>query len=257
MTSIAVTFALPAESSEFLRRLGNKTRADRNSVSIVSGTIEDRAIEVLHTGVGEKICRERIGKFLEGAEFHVLISTGFAGGLNDQLQVNDLLLAKNFTTIDLKQVQSSLSGLPVRTADMLTLPALIDSREKRERIARESGAAAVDMETEFIARACAEHGIPLLSVRVITDTPSLAFPAPPEKLFDVQQQRTHIGVLARYFLAHPKRIAGLVQFARRIAYARRNLANAIFAMVAAIYVNRLDDSRKPPLSHRHSAGSGH
>ena len=102
MTRIAVTFALPAESSEFLRRLGNKSRADRNGISIVRGTIGHRSIEVIHTGVGENICRERIGKFLENQQFDFLISAGFAGSLNHELQVNDLLVAKNFSTVDLK-----------------------------------------------------------------------------------------------------------------------------------------------------------
>src|SRR6266705_5435501 len=174
---IAITFALPAESSEFLRRLGNKSRADRNGVRIVRGTIGHRSIEVIHTGVGEKICRERIGKFLENQQFDFLISAGFAGSLNHELQVNDLLLAKNFLTLDLKHARSSLSNVSIHAANMLTVPALIDSAEERERIARESGASAVDMETEFIACACAEHGIPLLSLRVITDTPTEPFPA--------------------------------------------------------------------------------
>ncbi len=228
---IAITFALPTESSEFLRRLGNKSRADRNGISIVRGTIGHRSIEVIHTGVGENICRQRIGKFLENQQFDSLISAGFAGSLNHKLRVNDLLVAKNFSTVDLKHAQSSLSGLSVRTADLLTLPALIDSSEERERIARESGAGAVDMETEFIARACAAQGIPLLALRVVTDTPTQPFPAPPSVLFDIQQQRTHIGVLAKFFLAHPKRMPGLVQFARRIARARKTLSNALVQIV--------------------------
>ena len=82
---IAVTFALPAESSEFLRRLGNKSRADRNGVRVVRGTIGHRSIEVIHTGVGENSCKERIGKFLENQQFDFLISAGFAGSLDDQL----------------------------------------------------------------------------------------------------------------------------------------------------------------------------
>ena len=169
---IAVTFALPAESSEFLRRLGNKSRADRNGITIVRGTIDRRSIEVIHTGVGEDISSERIGKFLGNQQFDFLISAGFAGSLNRELQVNDLLVAKNFSTLDRKQAQSSLSNVPIYAANMLTVPALIDSSEERERIARDSGASAVDMETEFIARACAVHSIPLLALRVITDTPT-------------------------------------------------------------------------------------
>jgi len=226
---IAVTFALPAESSEFLRRLGNKSRANRNGIRIVHGTIGHRSIEVIHTGVGENICRQRIGRFLENQRFEFLISAGFAGSLNHELQVNDLLVAKNFSTVDLKH--ASLSNVSIYAANMLTVSALIDSGEERERIAHESGASAVDMETEFIARACATHGIPLLALRVITDTPTQPFPAPPSVLFNIQKQRTHVAALARFFLAHPGRVLGLVQFARRITRARKILSNALVRIV--------------------------
>jgi nucleoside phosphorylase len=226
---IAVTFALPAESSEFLRRLGNKSRANRNGIRIVHGTIGHRSIEVIHTGVGENICRQRIGRFLENQQFEFLISAGFAGSLNHELQVNDLLVAKNFSTVDLKH--ASLSNVSIYAANMLTVSALIDSGEERERIAHESGASAVDMETEFIARASATHGIPLLALRVITDTPTQPFPAPPSVLFNIQKQRTHVAALARFFLAHPGRVLGLVQFARRITRARKILSNALVRVV--------------------------
>jgi len=234
MTRIAVTFALPAESSEFLRRLGNRSRADRNGLCIVHGTIDHRSIEVIHTGVGENICRQRIGKFLENQQFDFLISAGFAGSLNHELQVNDLLLAQNFLTLDPKQTQSSLSNVSIYATNMLTVPAMIDSTEERERIARESGASAVDMETEFIARACAAHGIPLLSLRVITDTPTQPFPAPASVLFDVQKQRTPFAMFAKFLLAHPGCIPGLVQFARRISRGRTILTNALVEIARRI-----------------------
>jgi adenosylhomocysteine nucleosidase len=231
---IAVTFALPAESSEFLRRLGNKSRDNHNGLKIVHGTIDHRAVEVFHTGVGEKTCTQRIGRFLENPQFDFLISAGFAGALNHELQVNDVLVAKNFSTVDLRQVQSSLSNVPIHAANMLTVPALIDSSEERERIACESGASAVDMETEFIARACANRAVPLLSLRVITDTPSQPFPAPPNVLFDIKRQRTHHLKLGTFFLAHPTRVPSLLQFARRIANARKILANALVAVAQSI-----------------------
>ena len=228
---IAVTFALPAESSEFLRRLGNKSHVNRDGIRIVRGTIGHRAIEVIHTGVGENICRERIGKLLENPQFDFLISAGFAGSLNHELQVNDVLFATNFSTVDLKHAQSLLSDVSIQAGILLTVPALIDSSGERERIARESGASAIDMETEFIARGCAGRGIPMLALRVITDTPTQPFPAPPSVLFDLQQQRTHIAMLAKFFLSHPRRMSGLAQFARRIARARKTLADALVDVV--------------------------
>lgn len=228
---IAVTFALLAESSVFVRRLRDRTSAERNGVRIVRGKMADQLIEVLHTGVGEKVCRERIEKFLKDQQFDLMISAGFAGALNDELQVGDLLLAKNFSTIDMNQRGLSFSSLPIHMADLLTVPAPIDSSDERNRIARESGAAAVDMETEFIARACAEHGVPLLSLRVITDTPRKPFPAPTKVLFDIERQRTRLLTLATFFLAHPNRAPRMVQFAKSIAHARKILASALVAVV--------------------------
>ncbi len=176
---IAVTFALPAESSGFLRRLHKQTRSNRNGVRLIHGEIDNRAIEVLHTGVGEKVCRERMANFLRDREFSYLISAGFAGALNDRLQAGDL-------------------------------------------------------ETEFIARACAEHGIPLLSLRAISDTPSEPFPAPSNILFDVVNQRTNLVKLAAFFLTRPKRVPRLIQFAKRIARARETLASAIVDVATAL-----------------------
>ena len=231
---IAVTFALPAESSEFLRHLHNQSRIDRSGIRTIRGKINDRAVEVLHTGVGEKACRQRVAKFLQGQRFDLLISTGFAGALNDQLKVGDLLLAKNFSTIELNNRRKSFSSLPIHEVDLLTVAALIDSSEKRIEIARTSGAAAVDMETEFIALACADHGIPLLSLRVISDTLDEPFPGPTKVLFDIEQQRTRLLRLATFFLAQPNRVPRLIQFARRIARARKILTGALVAAISEL-----------------------
>ena len=238
---IAVTFALLAESQEFLRLLGNKSRADRNGVPTIRGKIGDRPVEVVHTGVGAKVCQQRMRKFLSAAgrirrgeqdlQIDYLISAGFAGALNDRLQPGDLLLAKNFSTIRPEGNFSSLCISTIHVADLLTVPSLIDSSEERTKLARESGAAAVDMETEFIARACAAQSIPLLSLRVISDTPRECFPAPANVLFDIERQQTRMLKLATHLVAHPSRVPSLVQFARRIAHARKILADSLVTAI--------------------------
>ena len=87
------------------------------------------------------------------------------------------------------------------------------------------------METEFIARACAAHAIPVLSLRVISDTPKELFPAPTDVLFDIERQQTQVLKLATHFFARPHHIPRLVHFARRIARARKILADALVAVV--------------------------
>jgi nucleoside phosphorylase len=231
---IAVTFALPAESSAFLRRLGEKSRSNRSDVEVISGEINNRAVEIFYTGVGEKICRQRIGKFLAHRQPDCVISAGFAGALDDQFQVGDLLLAENFSSHRLIKEHSLVSSLPIHSAKLLTMPAMIDSAEERKKIAQITGASAVDMETEFIARACAQHGTPLLSLRVISDAPANPFPVSSTVLFDVVRQRTDMLKFAGFFLTHPNRLPHLVQFAKRITRARKNLATALVAVVRNI-----------------------
>ncbi len=227
MTRIGVTFALPTEGARFVRRLSNKSRSTRNGIQTVLGKIDNREVAVLHTGVGEKACRYRLAKFLQDQQFDCLISAGFAGALTDDLRVGDLLLAENFSTIDLGEKCSSLSSLPIHLGDLLTVPALIDSPEKRNQLALTSGAAAVDMETEFVARACGASGIPLLSLRVISDTPRNLFPVPANVLFDIERQQTRILKLTTHLLTHPTGVPRLIRFSGQIKRAREILADAL------------------------------
>src|SRR4029450_13392713 len=228
---IAVTFALPAESSTFLRRLGNKSQSERQGIKTIRGKIDDRTIEVLHTGVGEKTCHQRMASFLQDRQFDCLITAGFAGALNNKLHTGDLLFAENFSTFQLNEMRPRLGSSHIHRANLLTVPSIVDSIDERQKIAQTTGAAAIDMETEFIARGCAEHGVPLLSLRVITDTPTEAFPAPAHVLFDIAKQRTQPANLMAFFLTRPNRVPGLVQFATRIAAARKTLANALVAIL--------------------------
>jgi nucleoside phosphorylase len=220
---IAITFALPAESSHLIRLLRDRKRGKRNDVFTICGTIEQRSVEILHTGVGEKTCRQRMAGFLQDREFECLISAGFAGALTDELGIGDILHASNFSTLSPRED----SDQSIHTGNLYTGQSMIDSREERAELAQRTGAIAIDMETKFIARACAEHALPMLALRVISDSPSQRLPAPPDVLFNLTKQRTELGRLGAYFLGHPGRVVSLLRFSRQIARARKALASAI------------------------------
>src|SRR5207248_10246010 len=110
---------------------------------------------------------------------------------------------------------------------LATVPRIIASRSERKRWAAESGAVAVDMETEFIAAACAAHQVPMLSLRVMSDTPAEPLPAPPEVLFDLEKQKTNFARLALYVVTHPGALKRLVAFRQQVALARRSLAETL------------------------------
>jgi adenosylhomocysteine nucleosidase len=208
---IAITFALPAESSSYRRAL-----PQNNS-----------AVEVLHTGVGEKACQHNLANFLQGRQPNYLISAGFAGALSDELRAGDLILGKNLSSIPIDRVESALSGLRLHVGDLYTADTMIESPDQRKAIRQATGAIAVDMETKFISQTCAERGIPMISIRAISDTADEPFPAPSEVLFDLEKQRTNMIKLFSFFLTHPHRIPGLVRFAGTIASARETLTKAL------------------------------
>ena len=225
---IAIAFALPAESSDFVRLLTKPVIYAREGVESIRGQIHGRAVAVFHTGVGEKSCRAHIENFLHQPQFKYLISAGFAGALDRELQIGNLLLSENFSSPELlgsPHLDFADSGLFV--GKLATVPGVIDSKSERDRWAVESGAVAVDMETEFIAAACAAHRVPMLSLRVMSDTPSEPFPAPPEVLFDLEKQKTNFARLARYLVTHPGALKRLRVFRQQVALARQSLTSAL------------------------------
>jgi nucleoside phosphorylase len=222
---IAITFALPAESSDFIRRLERPALHSREGVESIRGQLHGKTVAVIHTGVGRKICCERMEVLLRRERFEYLISAGFAGALDKDLRIGDLLIAENFSSPALlRSPHLDLADDGLFLGKLLTASGMIESNAEREQLARETGAGAVDMETEFIADACAEHELPILSLRAISDTPSEPFPAPAHVLFDLEKQRTDFTRLAFYLATHPGAISRLNAFRERVAVARKNLA---------------------------------
>jgi adenosylhomocysteine nucleosidase len=219
---------LPAESSDFVRLITKRVAYAGERVKSIRGQIHGRSVAVVHTGVGEKSCRTQIENFLHASQFKYLISAGFAGALNSELQIGDLLLSENFSSPELLRSPNfdcAENGLFV--GKLTTVPRVIASKFERERWAVESGAVAADMETEFIAAACVVRRVPMLSLRVMSDTPSEPLPAPPEVLFDLEKQRTNFARLALHLVTHPGALKRLRVFRQQVALARRSLTAAL------------------------------
>jgi adenosylhomocysteine nucleosidase len=231
---IAITFALSAESSDFVRLLENRGGVSREGVETARGRLHGKSIAVIHTGVGKKACRKAMEVMLRRERFEYLISTGFAGALEKDLRVGHLLVSENFSSPKLLgSPQLALADEGTFLGKLLTVPRMVESVADRERLNKKTGAAAVDMETEILAEICAAHDLPMLSLRAISDTASEPFPAPAQVLFDVAKQKTDFVRLGRYLLTHPGAFARLNAFRERVAIARRALADALEQILRA------------------------
>jgi nucleoside phosphorylase len=213
---IAVTFALPSESCDFRKLLGGR----------------HREVKILHTGVGATIARPRLEPFLDSQRFDFLISSGFAGGTDPSLHPGDLFLAENFS--DPQLLLRARDVVISRVGKLVTVDRVIEGEAERARLVRDHGAAAIDMETEWVGRACTAKNIPMLSLRAISDTAAAPFPAPPNVLFDLERQQTSAARLARHLFTHPSAVVRLMRFARQIALARASLATALKTLVESL-----------------------
>jgi len=232
---IAITFALPAESSGVVGLLREKKRASSSGGKIIHGKIDNQSLAILHTGVGRKSCETKIVNFLRAEQPRCLISSGFAGAAREDFQLGDLIVAENLSDRKLlSKAQRILADRNVRTAKLFTSATLVDSIDARNEIARTNGADAVDMETEVIAQACSVRGIPMLSLRIISDSLREPFPVPPSILFDIERQRTNAAELSLYLIKHPGSLFDLFRFARQITQARRILTDAIVDLLRRI-----------------------
>lgn len=237
---IAISFALPAESSGVLRRLDSKRISQRNGITIFHGELSGREVAIFHTGVGRASCQRSLQAAFGTVRPRLLLSSGFAGSLTDRLVVGDLIVAQNLSdwrlATQLLETPSARPPQPSRfhPAILFTTNRVVESPEERQQIAQQQRADAIDMETEAIATACTVDQIPMVSLRVISDSPLEPFPAPPDVLFDMTRQRTNYWRLVRYLVAHPSAISRFIRFARQISKARSCLTEALVDVVRRI-----------------------
>jgi hopanoid-associated phosphorylase len=163
-----------------------------------------------------------------------LASWGMAGGLDPALAAGTILLPEAVIGVDggsiataqhwRERLESALrASHPVARGSLLTSVRAIASVADKAALFRDTGAAAVDMESLAVARVARSRALPFIAVRVIVDGAADALPRAVTNAADsaghLQLWRL-IGALA---LA-PADLAPLLRLARRYRAASRSLA---------------------------------
>jgi adenosylhomocysteine nucleosidase len=211
---VIVTFALPQESGDFRRALRRRS---------------DWEVGVEYIGVGPAVAKDRIGGLLakQVPGLTLCICTGFAGGLDPQVRTADLVIAENLSSPDLLSKARECLPPSVRChfGSVASCTEPVESVESKSALFRETGALAIDMESETVAQACRAAGVPLLVVRTISDPADVPLPVPFPHWFDITRQQPRTVGLLKYLASHPDRILPFAGFVRGLAPARRSLAD--------------------------------
>ena len=231
---IAVTFALPDESGVFLKSIRNLRKVSGGTLPVYFGMLDGLEIAVLHTGVGETSARSCLTRFLSDHRPGLLISSGFAGGLDPSLPIGALVVAENFSSLaplDLARLFFHNSR-SVFFGGLTTQSVPAESVSSKRALSSETGALAVDMETAAIAGFCKAASIPFLSVRAVSDTALQPLPLSFSIWFDSVEQKARVSSLLLYLVAHPALIPDFYRFVCGVFSAKKILAAELRKLIA-------------------------
>jgi adenosylhomocysteine nucleosidase len=161
-----------------------------------------------------------------------LVSWGLAGGLDPVLAAGTICLPEFVTTavgagFPTDHHWRELVGAAIAARRVVVGGTLLSSERAIEDVAgkaaafRQSGAAAVDMESHAIAGIAASRGLPFIAIRVIVDTATDILPE--AVLAASTDGQVHALRLLQGLVRSPRDIAPLVRLAMRYRAARQSL----------------------------------
>jgi adenosylhomocysteine nucleosidase len=218
-TPVLVTFARIEESRAFRRRLAAKHAMRIGGVDAIAGTVGRIEVVVAHTGLGPAAAPKVIASMLGARSWWLVISAGFAGGLDPRLRTGDVVIEEH--------PHAGSQRIVSRDAPVETVA-------EKAALFSETNAQAVDMETAAIAAACLEAALPLIAVRAISDPADTPLPVPFAAWFDAAHQRARPLALLGHLLANPRRIVPFARFVRALPRVSAALALAVEGAIRAL-----------------------
>jgi len=174
---------------------------------------------------------ERLGSFLQTHAPSMWVACGFGGGLSAELEVGDIVVARNLSD---SAPFDAIGPLRARTGTLITTTEVIETALQKKQLASHTGATVVDMETVAIRRLCDARGIPMLAVRAISDAAGQNLPIPSAVWFDAHAQRPRPIPLVLHLAGHPGRILPFARFVRGIGRAHGSLTRFLVAAVPVL-----------------------
>ncbi len=205
-----ICFALKEEAAPF-----RKIAAGKSGISIII------------TGIGRANAEKSVREFLSKSFPELVLTCGFAGGLNPGLKIGDVIFEPAGPAADIQKLTRSARPAKFFCADRIATT----SAEKK--LLRDlTSADAVEMESAAIHAVCAEKNIPCATLRVISDTVHENLPldfnalAKPDKNLD-------FGKLFLAIALSPGKIPQLMALQKKTRFAAERLAAALNDVISA------------------------
>ena len=181
---------------------------------------EHPGVVTLIVGIGRQNAEKSVRGFLASVSPRIVFTCGFAGGLNPDLKIGDVVFQIGHPSLEIENV---LLAAGARPAKFFCADRIATTVAEKRAVRAQTGAEVVEMESAAIHAVCAEHGIPCVTVRVISDTANEDLPldfnvlAKPDRSLD-------FGKLAWAIAKSPGKIGALVALQKQTTFAARQLA---------------------------------
>jgi adenosylhomocysteine nucleosidase len=206
----------------------------------------DRDCWLLTSGMGLKRAEQAAHALIEAVSPQLLVSVGVAGAVKEDLEIGDVVASRNTCRLD--------HGLPGPFQPLALLSETAWQAAKKalqpRRVRLYWGTAIttrgsqvvhtqpgemenpfLEMETEGIARVAMRYGIPLLSLRAISDGPRAPNPFDLEVVMD-EEYNLRMRAIFKTILCHPQMIPQFLRMRRNTKIAAENAALALVAALS-------------------------
>jgi adenosylhomocysteine nucleosidase len=183
------------------------------------------------SGIG-RVAAAAAAQALVDAGVSALMTFGMAGGLDPKLEPGSVVIPCELLSSDgaryvtcrawREQVVAAVSALcAVTEGSLLTSSHALETPADKAAAFRNTGAAAVDMESAAVAQIAAKHSLPFIAVRVIADT---AYDMLPRAVVAASRAgRVQFARLIGGLILAPREIPSLLRLAQRYRVAMRSL----------------------------------
>jgi len=210
-----VCFALKEEAAPFRK--------------MAAGTVAAaQAASILITGIGRRNAEKSVREFLATHSPELVLTCGFAGGLNPDLKLGDVVF--ELSTLN-SQLSTRLSAAGAKPAKIFCADRITTTVAEKKKLRVETGADAVEMESGTIHAVCRERGILCATVRVISDMANEDLPLDFNQLFKPDKS-LDFGKLAWAIARSPGKIGALLKLQKRSRFAAEQLASVLEKIVS-------------------------
>jgi adenosylhomocysteine nucleosidase len=166
-------------------------------------------IHVLVTGMGQAATETAIDRAWRQHSPEAVFTCGFAGGLDPALRTGQVLYSAD-AEFPLAQRLEQAGARPGR---FLCVPAVLTTASAKAAARRESGADAVEMESQWVREICRAKEVPSATVRVVLDEARTDLPLDFNQVMG-PDQKIRAGKMAGIILRNPAVVPGLIRLGR-------------------------------------------